>query len=142
MSRLGRIVWSALAVTVLVWPVAAQIPQVDCQSDDLVQMELNFCAEQAWIEADEELNLAYRLALTEAKVFDENAARDGRSTPVTMEEVLRQAQRDWIPFRDNACAAEAMLVQGGSMQPMIGTLCLERLTRRRLEDLMVFFQDR
>lgn len=129
-----------LRITVLAFllPAAAMAQQVDCEASDLTQTEMNFCAEQAFIAADEELNFAYRLALTEVKAIDEQNAMAGIETPLPLEEALRQAQRAWIEFRDDACAAEALLVQGGTMQPMVGTLCLARLSRERTEDLAVF----
>lgn len=132
---------SALAAVfvLLASPASAQqTPQVDCTSPSITQMELNFCAEQAWMAADADLNLAYRQALTQAKVRDGDDAAQDLEQPLGMEDGLRVAQRAWIPFRDAACSAEATLAQGGSIQPMVGTLCLERLTRRRTEDLLLF----
>ncbi|MEM7488981.1 MAG: lysozyme inhibitor LprI family protein [Pseudomonadota bacterium] len=130
----------ALALLVLAAPVAAQAPQIDCQAADLTQTELTFCAAEAWEAADGELNLVYGLAITQAKVIDEENALLEVETPIPVEQALRQAQRDWIVFRDAACSAEAMLVQGGTAQPMVGTLCLARLTRRRTDDLRLFVE--
>lgn len=127
-----------IAVLGFLLPAAAMAQQADCEASDLTQTEMNFCAEQAFIAADEELNFAYRLALTEVTAIDEQNATAGIETPLPLEEALRQAQREWIEFRDDACAAEALLVQGGSMQPMVGTLCLARLTRERTADLAIF----
>jgi uncharacterized protein YecT (DUF1311 family) len=113
-------------------------PQVDCMAEDLTQSEMTFCAGQAFEAADGDLNLAYGLAMTQARVMDEANALAGLETPMTTEEALRDAQRKWIAFRDAACSAEAMLAAGGTAQPMIGTLCMERLTRTRTEDLRLF----
>ena len=131
----------ALLCLPLVWlaaPAAAQAPQVDCAAADLSQPELTFCASRAWEAADDELNLVYGLALTRAQVLDEEAALLRRDVPLTVEDGLRQAQRDWIAYRDAACAAEALLVRGSTAQPMVGTLCLARLTERRTDDLRRF----
>jgi uncharacterized protein YecT (DUF1311 family) len=49
---------------------------------------------------------------------------------------LRDAQRAWITFRDQACVAEAYSWRGGSGEPMIYASCQESLTRRRVEDLI------
>ena len=57
---------------------------------------------------------------------------------VTNSEMLRDAQRAWIPFRDKACAAESNLARGGTMQSMLVSSCMERLTRQRTEDLRYF----
>ena len=127
-----------LLLAALLAPFAVQAQQVDCARGDLNQVELNFCAGEELELADEELNFAYRLALTEAKAIDAQNAAAGIEMPVPLEEALRQAQREWVDFRDDACAAEALLVQGGTAQPMVGTLCLARLTRTRTEDLAIF----
>lgn len=127
-----------LLLAALLAPFAVQAQQVDCARGDLNQVELNFCAGEELKLADEELNFAYRLALTEAKAIDAQNAAAGIEMPVPLEEALRQAQRKWVDFRDDACAAEALLVQGGTAQPMVGTLCLARLTRTRTEDLAIF----
>ena len=115
--------------------VAPDRPQVDCLSEALTQAELNACASDTYDAADAELNEAYRLAITAAKAADQRRAVEGRALDVTQEGLLREAQRAWITFRDAACAAEAMDMAGGTAQPMVGTLCLARVTLSRTEDL-------
>ena len=44
---------------------------------------------------------------------------------------LRQAQRDWVAYRDNACAAKGYLMHGGSAEPMVIYGCRARLTQER-----------
>ena len=56
------------------------------------------------------------------------------------EDALRQAQRDWIKFRDGACKAEGFLFRGGTMEPLIIATCLTRLTQRRTSDLQILEQ--
>lgn len=108
-------------------PVSAQSACVNPQT----QLEMTDCAAQQYRLADEDLNLAYRLAIARAEAID---AALGPGT----EEALRQAQRAWIPFRDAACEAESHMARGGSMQPMLRLTCLERLTRSRTEALRFF----
>lgn len=131
----------AALLLVLALPAAAQedgAPQIDCLAPDLTRPELTLCAEEAWAEADEELGEVYRLALVAAKVLDRENARAGIEMPISTEDALRAAQKAWVPYRDAACSAEAMLAAGGTAAPLLGTLCLERLTRRRIEDLQRF----
>lgn len=113
----------------------AEAPRVDCLSDALTQAELSSCAGNAYLAADDELNEVYRLALVEVRAADERRAVEGSASDTTQETFLREAQRAWITFRDAACAAEAMQADGGSAQPMVGSLCLARLTLARTEDL-------
>jgi len=104
--------------------------QVDC-GKAYSQVELTFCAEKAWMQADEDLNLAYGLARKTMKDIDAGLAPDARGA----EAALRDAQRSWVAFRDAACTAEGYRVYGGTAEPMVIYNCRERLTRARTEDL-------
>lgn len=116
---------------VLAGPLAAQ--DIDC-TDAQNQREMNFCAAQSYQYADEDLNLAYKLAIAQAKEMDQYIAAD--ETPAAT--MLRDAQRAWITYRDLACAAESTLVRGGTMEPLIYYSCLESETRHRTESLRFF----
>lgn len=98
------------------------------------QVEMTGCAAQDHAAADVALNAAYQTAVAAARQMDDYVPG---LTP-SNEEMLRDAQRAWIPYRDAACAAESTLARGGSMQNMLFYLCLERLTRERTRDLLYF----
>ena len=114
----------AVVLCLAACPVAAQ--EVDCATAG-AQVELTFCAEQDWIAADGELNAAYKAAMAVMKRLDADLAAGDRAA----EKFLRQAQRDWVSYRDNACAAEAYWVYGGSAEPMVIYGCRARLTEER-----------
>ena len=120
-----------IALGLLASPLAAQ--EVDC-TNATKQMEMNFCAAQFYGYADEDLNLAYKLAMAQAKEMDKYIAADELPSAT----MLRDAQRAWITYRDLACAAESTLVRGGSMEPLMYYSCLERETRSRTESLRIF----
>ncbi|NQY61227.1 lysozyme inhibitor LprI family protein [Cognatishimia sp.] len=120
-----------IALGLLASPLAAQ--EVDC-ANATTQMEMNFCAAQFYGYADEDLNLAYKLAMAQAKEMDKYIAADELPSAT----MLRDAQRAWITYRDLACAAESTLVRGGSMEPLMYYSCLERETRSRTESLRIF----
>jgi uncharacterized protein YecT (DUF1311 family) len=105
----------------------------DCAAP-LTQGDLNFCAMEAWLAADDDLNAAYAEAVDAAEAFDPDGTEG-------VEALLRDAQRAWIVFRDAACDAEAALHAGGSMEPLIRATCLERLTVRRAEDLWTYAEN-
>ncbi len=109
-------------------------PQVDCDNAQ-TQMEMTYCAEQDWNVADEALNRAYIAAMAIMKEADDRMHADG-DMKAQGTRYLREAQRAWIPFRDNACAAEGYQAHGGSMEPMLIYACRAELTRRRTKDLM------
>ena len=118
-------------LALLASPLAAQ--ELDC-SNPITQVEMTGCAARAHEAADGDLNLAYKQAMERARSMDQYL-QDGDVPAV---DILRDAQRSWIPFRDNACEAESLLARGGTMQNMIFLMCLERLTRSRTEDLRIF----
>lgn len=109
---------------------AASAQEVDC-ANALTQIEMTYCAEQAYKAADGDLNLAYKLARAQARALDTDLGPDLAGA----EAQLQAAQRAWIPYRDAACAAEGYQMRGGSGEAMLIYLCLERLTRARTEDL-------
>lgn len=112
-------------------PLAAE--DLNC-AEPITQSDMNRCAHQSYLAADEDLNLAYKLAVAFAKEMDEYLS-EGETPAVTL---LRDAQRAWIPFRDKACELESTIVRGGSLQPLIYSSCLERETRARTEALRFF----
>ena len=48
---------------------------------------------------------------------------------------LKNAERLWIAYRDASCKAESDLYEGGSAASNIYGLCVNRLTKRRIEDI-------
>ncbi len=107
----------------------------DCV-DPQDQYSLTYCAGVDYEDADAELNSLWPEIVAAAKSNDEyvaDLARE-RGVPTTLE-ALRTAQRAWIAFRDAQCEYEAYDVFGGTAQPMVGSLCLARLTRERIDVL-------
>lgn len=95
---------------------------------------LQYCAGLELEKADAELNQTYSRASSAARRLDS----EFQSGPVPIKELLLQAQRAWIPFRDAACDAEASLAQGGTGQSLFYLECKTRITRQRTQDLLRF----
>lgn len=110
--------------------LAAQ--DLDCENP-VSQIEMTGCASKAYEAADADLNLAWKIAMSQARRMDQDMDYDP-----TNADLLRDAQRKWIAFRDAACTAESTLMRGGSAQNMLYLGCLEKLTRQRTEDLRYF----
>ena len=109
-------------------PALAQ--EVDC-ANAMAQAEMTYCAEQDWTRADADLNDAYRAGMAAMKAIDTGLPKDQRGA----ETHLRAAQRAWVTFRDEACAAEGYQMHGGSAEPMVIYSCRATLTRQRARDL-------
>lgn len=118
--RPGKVRSTSRTAGFLLWPVFASAAAADCPGQ--TQVELNRCAHDAYLAADAELNAVWPVAKASMDQIGAGAA-------------LLDAQRKWIAFRDAACAAEAAPYDGGSIRPQVHATCLERLTRRRTEDL-------
>lgn len=110
-------------VLLLPLPAAAQ----DCDTAE-TQVALTACANGEWMAADADLNANYATAIKAMAGVEGGTA------------ALRQAQRAWIAYRDAACAAEALTVQGGSAEPMVYGFCMARLTTARAEDLAILYE--
>jgi uncharacterized protein YecT (DUF1311 family) len=108
--------------------------ELDCEKA-LAQQDMNRCAYQSYLKADQALNAAYKQALAKARAMDESYLREGDEPVAT---ILRDAQRAWIPYRDKACELESTIVRGGSLQPLFYTTCLENETRARTKALLYF----
>ena len=96
----------------------------DCQSPQ-TQMMMNICANREYAQADAALNDAWGPARKFADAI-------GKGT------LLLEAQRAWLAYRNAACLAQASPYEGGSIQPMIYSNCLSRLTAQRTEMLKDF----
>lgn len=125
-----RLRGAALALLVA-GPAAAQ--QVDC-TNPMVQVEMNYCAEQAWMRADAELNDAWSMARDYAKGLDGDLPAAERG----IFQALLDGQRAWIVYRDKTCEAEGGPMRGGSAEPLLIYGCRERLTWERVEGLNGF----
>lgn len=123
----------AILAFVLWLPALASSQELDC-TDSQTQVEMTGCAARAHEAADRDLNIAFQKAMAEARRMDEYLS-DGQIPAATL---LRDAQRNWIAFRDAACDAESLMARGGTMQSMLFFICLERQTKRRTEDLQLF----
>ena len=106
-------------------------PDFDCSKlDDLPQVGLNFCAYQEFETADEALNIAW------TKLRDEIQS-DEAEIPEFQGwfKTALNAQRVWLSYRDSQCEAEAFSFNGGTMQPLIVSGCMKRLTDARVQEI-------
>ena len=117
-------------------PALAQ--ETNCDNPQ-TQTDMNYCASVDYQRADHELNDVWSEAIAMAKESDLlDLPDDGRPG---FEETLRKAQRAWIPFRDASCEYEGFAARGGSMEPMLVSLCLARMTSTRSSELRQLIQE-
>ncbi|NVK13518.1 MAG: DUF1311 domain-containing protein [Rhodobacteraceae bacterium] len=102
-----------LALLAALSPVAAAA-QSRCSGQ--TQIDANFCAQEKWQLADDELNRLWK---------QKKALADARGTGAA----LLAEQRSWLRQRDAACKPE--LAAGGSAAPMFYWACMEEETLAR-----------
>ncbi|MFC3616192.1 lysozyme inhibitor LprI family protein [Lutimaribacter marinistellae] len=124
---------AAFSTLAAIFATALPAEQLDCNNPK-TQLEMTGCASQAYEAADRDLNASWPGAMDMARRLDQSL-QPGQ-TPAA--EILRDAQRKWIAFRDAACTAESLVARGGSMQNQLFFICMERLTRQRTRELREF----
>lgn len=101
-------------------PTDDPFAHIDCRKAT-VQMELNACAVREFRSWDTKLDALYRQLMAAADAKDRS--------------LLKASEKDWISYRDSACALEAAGSEGGSIAPMEYANCQTEKTRTRIAEL-------
>jgi uncharacterized protein YecT (DUF1311 family) len=107
---------------------ADDAPNCDDPQD---QSTMTMCAGLDYEKADAELNAAW-IDIKAAAVESDQAVGDGSRDN---ENALLASQRAWITFRDAECEWQGFAARGGSMEPMLVSMCAAKLTRERVKQL-------
>ena len=113
--------------TVLLTP-ALHASELDCDAAQ-TQTEMTSCAQESFQEADAELNREWKSLRDRLRQAEEDLGYKGWF------DTALEAQRGWLTYRDNQCAAEGFETGGGTIQPMQIAYCKSRLTRARVREL-------
>jgi uncharacterized protein YecT (DUF1311 family) len=92
----------------------------DCSSAP-TQIAMDECVGKSFKAADQKLNETYRTLL-------------GKTSKGGAEQ-LKKTQRAWVAWRDAQCEFETMGSRGGSIHPMVQTMCAEELTKAQTKRL-------
>lgn len=114
-------------------PAVAQ--DANC-TDPQSTLEMKICASRNLEAADFDLNTNYQKARASMREMDKMLEGNLAGAEIA----LRDAQRLWIKYRDAACDAEGFTVRGGTLEGLIITTCLERLTRQRSRELRLLYE--
>lgn len=95
-----------------------------CDETAQTQLDITECASNLSDEADKTLNEMWPKVLA---IYDSYADDKG-------EKALRQAQREWIKFRDSTCEAESDIAEGGSISNLYYVECTCAVTESRIAD--------
>jgi uncharacterized protein YecT (DUF1311 family) len=94
------------------------------------QRDMNFCYGEQYKKADVQLNTVYRDLL---KRFSAGSSQDQKLNETIQR--LKSAQRAWLTYRDLHCSIARNQYEGGSMAPMVWSMCMETVTQHRIEEL-------
>ncbi|MBZ9806659.1 MULTISPECIES: lysozyme inhibitor LprI family protein [unclassified Mesorhizobium] len=108
------------AAVVLAMPAFAFAKDKCADAKD--QATMNQCADASFRKSDKKLNELYKQIETRLK--------DDADT----KKLLVQAQQDWIKFRDAECNFQTAGAAGGSVVPMLLSMCMDGLTQSRVKD--------
>lgn len=111
-------------------PTSAQQVQPDCMEPQ-TQADMTICAGQDLADADKALNAQYQVTRRVLKERDADASTELKGGV----EALVKAQRAWLAYRDAQCASVGFQARGGSMEPMLISMCEADLTRKRTDEL-------
>ncbi|MDA0703234.1 MAG: lysozyme inhibitor LprI family protein [Proteobacteria bacterium] len=118
----------SLALSALLLSPQAARAAAPCDAPE-TQVQMNECAGADYKAADKALNEAYREILADLRKTDEEQPDWG------LADAFRDSQRAWLPFRDSQCSWEALLVKGGSIEPLIRLSCLAEMTNQRTKQM-------
>jgi len=113
-------------------PAQNKKPAAPCQDTAQTQFDLNNCAHEAYVKADNAMNITYKKVMA-------SLTEDGPQ----YSQKLKAAQLLWIKYRDATCESESALNEGGTMYPMVYNFCLASATderNTRLKELLKVLQ--
>jgi uncharacterized protein YecT (DUF1311 family) len=105
---------------------------LDCQHPSSTPENIQ-CASLALADADAKLNEAYDRSLALFSGQDED-----RWYPASTKEHLIAAEREWIKYRDENCAAISWNYKSGSIRTEMELSCRRELTEQRIKFLELF----
>jgi uncharacterized protein YecT (DUF1311 family) len=114
-------IFIALAALAMTCGAAQADDKIDCKSQDLNQMQLDQCAGMDFNKSDAKLNALYKTMMSK---YD---AANGA--------LLKTSERAWIAYRDASCDFETNGTVGGTINPMMDTMCKTTKTDARIKEL-------
>jgi uncharacterized protein YecT (DUF1311 family) len=120
-------------VLLLLFALASSASSEDAPNcaDPQDQSTMTQCAGLDFEAADAELNNAW-VEIKASAIESDTSDGGGRHD---YETALLASQRAWLTFRDEECFWQGFAARGGSMEPMLVSICAAKLTRERIKQL-------
>jgi uncharacterized protein YecT (DUF1311 family) len=109
------------ALAMLAGSSAHAADKINCKSPNLNQIDMDTCAGQDFTASDAKLNALYKTMMS--KYDAPNQAK------------LKTAEKAWLGYRDAECDYETNGTAGGTINPMMDTMCRTTKTDARIKEL-------
>jgi uncharacterized protein YecT (DUF1311 family) len=110
-----------------------------CDTAGATQMELNRCYNEQYKKVDAHLNVVYRKVMEllelELKYSQRHPEEEQIKHAQTAIQKLKATEKAWISYRDMNCEAAEFEYGGGSISPMMWSICMTTVTEHRIADL-------
>lgn len=126
------------ALIALLTPFATALAnnQIDCNRNDLANVEMKFCAGKEFERADAELNAVYKALVIRVKNHDKSFSAGLPNLPSpNVYAKLVASEKSWILLRDQNCELSSATWWGGTGYSLAFTQCRTQETRQRTEFL-------
>lgn len=104
--------------------------KVSCDSA-FTTLELRICANMNFQKSDSILNMIYEAVLQKCEELQLPNVGD----------TIKQANLDWIKYRDRHCKVYWTMYEGGTFQSIVFLNCLTKITDERREELEVLLME-
>ena len=107
-------------------------------ADKGIQQAMNQCAYRDYLIADAELNAQWAITRAQMKQDDADFAASPSAEFDKREgsfDLLLEAQRGWLRYRDAHCQVSGYGARGGSLEPLMVAMCRTQLTQQRTQQL-------
>jgi uncharacterized protein YecT (DUF1311 family) len=106
------------------------------------QADMNDCYGREYQKDDARLNRVYHKAMDFLqKDLAQATDQDLKKWAQTAIDDLKAAELAWIKYRDLQCEAAGQQYEGGSIRPMIHSMCLSMTTEHRIDELKQAYEN-
>lgn len=120
-----------ILLSIVSFEVSAKCNQKE--ADKGIQGAMNECAYEGYKIADNKLNSVYKTRMDDLKKTQHDYPNEESSKELVNK--FKKAQLAWLKYRDAECDDQYYSFYGGSMAHLVHSLCLETLTKERINEI-------
>jgi uncharacterized protein YecT (DUF1311 family) len=117
-----------------------------CSPRDTSMAQMRSCADFEFKRSDAHLDTVYQRVMQDMADDLAQARKDNDQEQISYEEKgianLKNAESLWLSYRSAQCEAAAQRYEGGTMAPMVYSVCMKMLTEHRIDELEGIYEER